>query len=292
MVDGKQVSRRDQRAAALPLVQPGEEAERLAEALLANAEPDAHGGVILKCLPTAVERQILSRRADALRLELEPIGGGSTERPGGADWVKARQAISAVFAGRAARKAIDVQETLDTYLGWLADLPAFAIVQACMDIGRGKARLFDPSTGKMEYLSPTYDLSATVFHMLASAFAEKQWAKVGSIDKVLRVTKQLPPEPSAEEKKRIGAEFEKLRLRTRGMAQRLDAEAEGLRKAVEDQRISDAAVRSKKLAAAAWRAEGYEPIENADGTISSPKFLQSLHRWPPHGAKQIDEEAR
>lgn len=218
MAENKQVTMRG--AAPLPGLLPGAEADNLAEALLVNAWPDGRGGVALVRLPSAIERVLLQRRKDELEKSIEPIGGGSTERPGGADWARSRQALGAMFAGRSARRETNIDETLDIYLGWLSDLPAFAIIAACMDIGRGKARLMDPATGKAEYISPTFDISATILHLLASKIADVDRQKLTLVERVLRVTKQAPAEASPELRKRLGEEFKALgaTLRSRGPA--------------------------------------------------------------------------
>ncbi len=39
-----------------------------------------------------------------------------------------------------------------------------------------------------------------------------------------------------------------------------------------------------------WVANGYEPLPNSDGSLSSVSFLKSLNMWPPKGAQRLQND--
>lgn len=199
----------------LPGLLPSFEAVALADRLLVNALPDDRGGIMLARLPTQAERASLQGRKDYLEKSIEPIGRGSTDHAGGANWARARQALSLLFGGYPSLRNSNVPEMLDIYLGWLADLPVGSIAEACRLVGTGQARWPD-GKGGFESASMDFPPTHTRMHTLASLLADVDRKKLAAVYRVLRVTKQVPPDPSPEERERVRLLLEGLGKSLRG----------------------------------------------------------------------------
>ena len=267
-------------ARPLPGLLEGEQAAALADELAAGMTVDDSSRLCLRRLPTAVERVMLEKRQAELEVSLAPIGPGDTGAPGGAAWRQARQALAALFAGYPSLRNANVAEMLDTYLAWLADRPAFAIADACRQIGKGEARWVDPATGKAERPSPDFPPPAPRINELISSIARARTADLVKIDKVLAIDRVLPAPLSAEERDRVG-------LRMAGLAAHMKAPLEAARSEGEERRMNMINAANQRVVAAAWRSEGYEPMPDAKGHLASPGMLKSIGQWPPEGAKRV-----
>lgn len=267
--------------AILPGLLPAEEVDQLADDLASSLEMDDFSRFTMARLPSIAERQMLQKRVGDLEEVLSGIGPGSTASPGGQQWQQARRALGALFAGYPSLRNANVPEMLDTYLAWMMDLPAFAIAEACGLLGRGQAKWTDPHTGEVERQSLHHPPSTSLFFTLAQPLALRHREKLAQIEKVLRVKQITPPVPSEAERARVGAQMQEL----------ADSLKRPMRAAVVDEKQEEldrvnALARNQNIAAA-WRAEGYEPMFNEGGGIASPGLLKSQGLWPPAGAKKL-----
>lgn len=264
----------------LPGLLVGEEADRLADFYAQQATLNDYGRLSLPVLPSMADRVILQKRVGDLEEVLSGIGPGSTKSPGGQGWRQARQAFAALFAGYGSLRNANIPEMLDTYLAWLREFPAYAIVDACRQVGTTKARWRNPATGETEGPDPDFAPSTSAFHLLCSAVVKSQHEKLAQIERVLRIKAVTPTEPSPEERDRVNESMRKfVELRKMPLA---NARTEAL-----DARAAKSIIQTRETIAAAYRGLGYEPPK--DGELVSPGLLKSLGRWPPVGARRLDE---
>jgi hypothetical protein len=260
----------------LPGLLPDEDAMRLAESLARTISADDRGRPCMDRLPTVVERQMLDRRRADVIMALDGINMGG---PGEG---RARSALAALFAGYSSLQNANTLQMLDTYLGWLGDLPDFAIVEACALIGRGKAQIIDPATEKPQSVGLRFPPTPAEMHVLASPFAKRRWDEVLLIERVLRV-KEITPRPVSD------AERARVAEKIADLAASMKVPLERERDERSAARAQQTAAGGQQSIAAQWRAEGYEPMFKPDGSIQSPSLLRSVGRWPPDDAVKLSE---
>jgi hypothetical protein len=70
----------------------------------------------------------------------------------------------------------------------------------------------------------------------------------------------------------VSAEYDEFRARVAADA--------GGRKPT-DAGVQEMLAANRRLIEAEWRALGFAPVPNGDGTLSAPSTLKSVGRWPP-----------
>lgn len=262
--------------ALLPGVVDGAEVKALVDRLSRGLGVDDHGKEALAALPSAMERQMLRRRAEELEKQIAPIGPGDTANPGGPGWSRARASLLLLFGGYDSMNFVNMEDTVDLYLGWLADLPAYAISEACQRIGRGVARWRNPENGREEVIGLKRPPTHAVLHMVARDIAGERRDELTRVEKLLRIERQIPKAPSAAERERVGKQMAEL-------AAMLRRPMEAVRDPEEDRRQAERLAESKRRLEGAWLAEGYEPFY-VNGYLSSPEMFKQVRDWPPAGA--------
>lgn len=267
------------RKRTLPGLLPAEEVDRLADGLAATLEIDDRSQFTMARLPSIAERQMLQKRIVDFEEALSGIGPGDTQALGGEQWKLARRALAALFASYPSLRNANVAEMLDTYLAWMQDRPAFAVAEACRMIGKGEAKWPD-GEGGFEYAHKDHPPSVQRIDSLAAVCTEPHRDKLAQIEKVFRVKRVTPPAPTEAERARVGELM-------RELAASMKKPLEEARSDVEERQMAAAVAQHTAIACAAWRAEGYEPIFNENGGISSPGMLKSMGKWPPAEAKRV-----
>lgn len=249
-------------APTLPGLLPNVEALRLAQSFHAMLEGHE---VLVDRLPTAVERQQLSARADALAVALRPIGESSDDRGG------ASVAIAAMLVGYGAgRKDKAAAETVAVYLEHLGGIPLFAVRAACDDVKCGRVYDVEKRTGNRIPLDPDFPPSTVRLRSVAQKHVDELAIEKWRFDRLLRAKRIIAPPISEAERARMAENFKGLQ---RDMASR--SAATELEEAERKARLADEArARNEQTIVAEYAALGLEPVRNG-GILCSLSMMKS-----------------
>jgi hypothetical protein len=155
-------------------------------------EQDRGETVIRGGLPSVEQRRTMQARHEDVARALRPVRMNEQDRR------KAGAAIASmlsawIFAGRG-----DPKETVAAFSAHLADLPLFAIENACRQV----------ASGYVAGLSPDFPPSAARLHQLAMEACAALKQEMAQIHEVL--TAKAYHEPTPDERERIGAGFQQL----------------------------------------------------------------------------------
>lgn len=274
-------------AGLLPGLLPDVESTRLVNDLSAGLGVDDRGREALARLPTAVERRLLEKRQDDL---ISALGAFATSLDG---TVQVKFALAALFSGYSsmANAATSPEQTLETYIGWLQDLPSFAVVEAVMLVGRGKAVLMDPATGKPASVGLRFPPTPAELHALAAPLAEPKKGELARVDRLLRIHHELPKPVSAEERERVKVAIVEFAQKLKSSSHGLNEKEKQAREAARARLAEAALAANRDEIAAQWYALGYEPLPGKDGVLHSPALLKKTGGWPPLGAVKLPEDS-
>lgn len=257
--------------ALLPGLIPNEEAQHLVDDLLRLVGIDDAGREAIARFPTAVERQVMTRRLDELDHCLKSIKFSEDgER-------QVDKALSMLFGGYPSLLKANANEMVPLYIAWLQDLPAFALIEACRLIGAGKAIIKDPATGEKKSVGVGYVPSHSEIHILAADIANRGWDEVIGINKVLRIKHLMPKEIEMDNRAKALLRVQKMhqqakRILSDPKISKEQEEAEAARRrelhliretANEEMRLQD------------WEAIGLEPLR-VNGKAMTLALAQQL----------------
>lgn len=266
-------------APTLPGLIPNAEVQHLANSFV--IEPDLGGRTTINRYPTIVERQTLSRRMTEVERAVRPISEDLPAiAPDGAPSTDKR--IAAMFLAKMFRgwNINEGSRVLD-FLDHLSEHPLFAIEKACRDAT--SRRLTKPNGDPIDY---TYPPSSSALGAAAEKHATALIFERLKIDKVLHTKLLTPPEPTQAQRDEMRGHFQALATTLRipyEEPEHLVAEKAKLAR--------EKAEHEHRMREEMWRAWGYEPCPNADGSLSSPSMLKSVGRWPFPGAVKIKKVA-
>jgi len=234
----------------IPGLMPDDEAMRVVEKF--NVFED-NGESMLTRLPTSVERSIMQRRAQALNGQLRPVSLTMTDKDA------AVRALSSMFAGFPSLRNADAQGMIAAYLLDLQELPLFAVEAACADVRKGRIAGLDkdwPPTSPRVYEA-------------AQRHAAKVYGEKLKFDRVLAITKVVPPPMTEAETKEMHGKLKKL---SASVEDKFEAENAAMMERATKRTLGN----TQKLILDAWRARGQEPVYAAPGIMVSPFLIDRL----------------
>jgi hypothetical protein len=237
---------------------PDEEAERVVD--MFNVFEDA-GEKMLERLPTSAERSTMQRRSQALHGRLRPVSGTMTDKEA------AVRALSSMFGGFPSLRNADTQGMIAAYMLDLQELPLFAIEAACVDVRKGR----------IVGLDKDWPPSAARVFEAAERHATKVYGEKLKFDRVLAITKVVPPPLSPEAAAEMAG---KLKSVAGGIEARDLAEREAVEKVVTERTLRE----NQRQIVDAWRARGQPPIYAGPGVLVSPYLIDKLKGVPGPGA--------
>lgn len=182
-------------APTLPGLLPDIEALRLADGLYVGIDG---AEVLVRRLPTQVERQMLDRRRAEIEAVMAPVAASRGEGE------NARALIAQLLTGYGnTRQDKSATDTRETYYQHLRKMPLFAIRRAIDDVLNFRVYDVDPKTGGRTPLSVDFAPSPIRMRAVAQkhvdALGDEQWR----IERVLRARRTIAPTISEEERARV-----------------------------------------------------------------------------------------
>lgn len=237
---------------------------------------------MVQTLPTREEREVLGEQLEHLQQTLRPAESDALGRKA------IKDKMLSFFNGYPSLRNADAQVMLSAYVDHLKEYPAWVVISAIDKIIRGEVVDVDPRTQREIPLDPDWPPSSIRIATVAKVIMRAPAEEVAKISRLLRA-RQAPPELTPEQRRltipRVQRMADAARAQLSPKPTREEQEAENARAKA---RVAESLAYQRELAERQWRAEGYEPMENSDGSLSSVSFLKSLHRWPPQGAKKIE----
>lgn len=221
-------------------------------------EQDRGETVIRGGLPTVEQRRTMQVRQEDLARALRPVRMNEQDRR------KAGAAIASMLSAWIHTGRGDPKETVASFTAHLADLPLFAIEEACRKV----------SKGYVDGLSPDFPPSAARLHQLAMDACALLKQEMAQIHEVLAA--KAYHEPSDAERERIAVGF-------RGLADELAGYEDAGRRAQREAAAKAMDEANRRVFERDCLAEGVDP---AGGV--SPSLLRKLDAMP---RPQRDEEA-
>lgn len=227
---------------------------------------EGSGGARLPALPSRALRARLEARAAELRRLLRPISGAMAEQE------HAGSEVALMLLGFiGARTDIDNVALCAAYVKHLEDLPFFAIERACRDVVRRRPK----------DMKPDYVPSSARLHDMARVHVDPLATEAWRIQRILGVTKALPP-PMAPEK------AEEMRSKLTALAASIalkDAETAGVKDREERRRRDTAEQKGREMRDMLRQYEqlGVEPISSA-GILISPELAAKTGALPLRAA--------
>lgn len=272
-----------QQTMLLPGITPNAEVYNLAKSF--RVEHDFRRGFQIDRMPTPVERQMLTKRAEELDRALAPISQARPcQGPKGSsdDRAVAAMHLAQMFMSWGSSVGGNVAaERVTAFLVHLGDQPLFAIEKACLDASDSKL-----TNVKGEPIDTAFPPNAADLKRAAKRHAASLLDEQNTVFKIVSAKTLLPRLPSDAERERAGSLIGRLAEHLKKVPDKTPEEiaaerAEAVRR-VEERIAADRVFRERE-----WRAEGYEPMPGPDGTLPSVSFLKSIRQWPPKGAEKI-----
>lgn len=231
----------------------------LAESYAGQIMQDEQLGPTLPRLPTTAERAALDTALRDARARFRPTLESMTDRE------RAVEAFAALFAGYLNMRKLSPEETTATYVAFCADLPLFAIQEACRQVAHGK----------VEGLDPDWAPTAPRMHVIAEMIRNKAYAReVLPIERVLAVKALTRPQLRPEQ---VAAGQQLLR----GAMQRIEDAEEQRLKPIRQRTIQDRHEREAKWIRDEWIANGREPPPgDRPMSVSLAKSIGAFSRQP------------
>jgi len=209
----------------------------LAESYAGQIMQDEQLGPTLRQLPSIAERAALETALRDCRELFRPVTENRAEAG------RAAEAFAGLMAGYPSMRNANAEETTSTYVAFCADLPLFAIQQACHQV----------SHGKIEGLDPDWPPTAVRMHIIAETIRNKAYAReVLPIEKVLAVKALARPPLNPEQ-------AERGRKLLRGTMKNIEEAEEARLKVVRERSNSGLKEREAEWIKEEWRALGREP---------------------------------
>ena len=214
----------------------------------------------LWALPRALsrdERAVLAAREKALTTALRPSGMAS------ADGIKVGAAVGAMLAGYPALRVdrVEAQKMIAVYAKGLADLPLFAIDEACSDIARGV----------VEGVKAEFPVPVPQLHQIADQRCEALRNERGRLTRILDTKRIAAPtvETSPEVRKKLGDLMAGLASKLQTATSRADAAERGRLE-------NEALARNEQTILREYAALGVEPKRGVNGRLISPSLLRNI----------------
>jgi hypothetical protein len=253
------------RAPTLPGLLPDVEALRLAESFRTYEE---YGQAVLDRMPTADEKQAMTRRSQDIASALKLIGDGVMAK------AEAAEIIAGLLVGYGyARGDKAAAQTVTVYVKHLETVPLFAIRAACEDVKAGRVFDVDRRTGNRVPLSPDKEPSTVRLRAVAQKHVDALLAEQWKFDRVLRAKRALPPPVPEAERARIAAKFANLGEDLKAATADDDLERENVAARVAE-RMN--AARDEDILAEYARL-GVEPVRSG-GLLVSPELARRTGR--------------
>lgn len=231
----------------------------LAERYAGQIMQDEQLGPTLPRLPTTAERSALALALRDARAVFRPVVESTAEA------ARATECFAGLMAGYPSMRNANAEETTSTYVAFCADLPLFAIQQACHQVAHGK----------VEGLDPDWPPTAVRMHVIAEMIRNKAYAReVLPIERVLAV-KALTRSKLKPEQVAAGQQL------LRGAMQRIEDAEEARLKPIRERTIKDRHTREAEWIRDEWRANGREPPPgDRPMSVSLAKSIGAFSRQP------------
>lgn len=177
---------------------------------------DETGAVYASRLPTADERDRLTRRHAALDRNLRPLSADARDQ----DAVK--KALAAFFLGYPSLNNADAPGMIAAYITDLRTMPAWAAIKALEKIKRGEVEDVDRRSGRAVPLDPDWPPSSARVYQVAQRIASKPIEEHSKIGRLLGARSAVP-EMADEERAAAGARVRAMADEIRGLIARPDA---------------------------------------------------------------------
>jgi hypothetical protein len=177
-------------------IQPADRSLSDAVASIMNTVERVGTEFVAKRLPsTELRGQIKLRLAD-VRRALMPLERSLAEKE------RAARAVAAMLSGWVNARVADPAAKVSAYIATLGDLPCWAVERVCADVARGH----------VEGLDPDFPPSAARLHQLGEDAIERLRREAADLHAVYEA-KLSAPEPTEDERKRVGVKLMDLKER-------------------------------------------------------------------------------
>lgn len=185
-------------------IQPADRGLADAVASIMNTVERVGAEFVAKRLPSTELRGAIKLRLADVRRALMPLERSLAEKE------RAARAVAAMLSGWVNARVADPGAKVAAYIATLGDLPCWAVERVCADVARGH----------VEGLDPDFPPSAARLHQLGEEAIERLRKEASDLHAVT-VAKLTAPEPTEEERQRIGTRLMDLKdeLQTGGIEQ-------------------------------------------------------------------------